>query len=122
LVLVPALFAIFAGRWAGGWKPAFVATLLAYGSHVGLDLLIPDPMGQGGILLFWPFTPRTITFEMGWLSFLNEWRLFDSIEFNNSMLRTLLTWEGMRVFFVDAVLVAPLLGLVALRRRSRARA
>ena len=119
LFLAPALFAILAGRWAGGWKPVFLATFLAYGSHIGLDLLIPDPMGQGGILLLWPFSPRTMTYELEWLSFLNRWRLFDSIEFNNSMLSTLLSWEGVRVFIVDAVLVAPLLALVALRKRVR---
>lgn len=116
-VLIPMLFALIAGRWSVGWKPVFVATLLAYGSHIGLDLLIPDPMGEGGIPLLWPFSHRVLIYELGWLDVMNGWRSIDVIEFNNSMFRTLLSWQGMRVFIVDAILVAPLLVLVAIRRR-----
>ncbi len=116
------LMAAFTRRWIGHGRAVFLAAAAAYGSHIFLDLLIPDPMGQGGLQLLWPVSPRAVTFELPWLAPLNGLRMFDALEFNNSMVKTLMSWSGVRVFLVDALLVSPLLLIPGVRvwRRRRA--
>ncbi|MCA9736292.1 MAG: metal-dependent hydrolase [Gemmatimonadota bacterium] len=121
-LVVPLLLAGLTRRWTGSFWTVFLATWAAYSSHVVLDLLIPDPLGEGGIGLLWPFSRRPFSFELALLEPFDGLRRFDAVGLNVSFTRTLLSWTGVRVFLVDAVLVSPLLLLVPLARALRSRA
>ncbi|MEZ4414498.1 MAG: metal-dependent hydrolase [Gemmatimonadota bacterium] len=118
-LLVPLLLALVTRRRSGAPWAVFLAGAAAYGSHVLLDLLVPDPLGDGGLRLFWPFSPQIVRWQLGWLESLDSLRAVDAVGLNVSFVRTLLSAAGVRVFLVDAIVVAPLLLLVPLARGLR---
>jgi inner membrane protein len=114
------------GRRFGGFRTVAGWTLLAYGSHVMLDMIVPDPSGNGGgVALLWPFLSTEIAAPIPGLAILDPIRWFEGHELQQGFLRALFSLDGLRIFLVDAALVMPLVplawGVRSLRDRRRKR-
>jgi membrane-bound metal-dependent hydrolase YbcI (DUF457 family) len=119
-LLVPALIAVvWRLRTRHFWAP-FTACVVAYGSHVLLDTIVPDPLGSGGVRLLWPITDNHYRFFVPGLEILNPLRYMDPEGFSASLFAEIFSWHGLRVFIVDALMVLPLvpLGVWISRRRE----
>jgi inner membrane protein len=114
------------GSRLGGFRAVAGWTLLAYGSHIVLDMVVPDPSGKGGgVALLWPFLGTEVATPIPGLSILDPIRWFEGHELQAGFLRALLSLDGLRIFLVDAALVMPLVplawGVRSLRDRRRKR-
>ena len=114
------------GTRFGGFRTVAGWTLLAYGSHVLLDMVVPDPSGSGGgVVLLWPFLSTEVAAPIPGLALLDPIRWFEGHELQGGFLRALFSFDGLRIFLVDAALVMPLVplawGIRSLRDRRRRR-
>ncbi len=110
----------------GGMRAVMATVFLAYGSHLLLDMVIRDPSGDSvGVPLLWPLYRGEIGLLIPGLQALDPLRWLDHEALQQGFLRSLFSLGGVRVFLVDAVLVAPLVplawGVVRMRRRWLAR-
>lgn len=111
----------------GGARTVAAWALLAYGSHLVLDVVVPDPSGRGsGVALLWPFLDAEIAAPIPGLTILDPVRWFEGHELQQGFLKALISLDGLRIFLVDAALVSPLVplawGVRSLRDRRRRRA
>lgn len=110
------------GPRLGGFRTAAGWTLLAYGSHIVLDMVVPDPSGRGaGVALLWPFWRAELATPIPGLAILDPIRWLDGSELQQGFLRALFSLDGLRIFLVDAALVTPLVPLAWGVRSFRAR-
>jgi inner membrane protein len=118
-LLVGTLVALAAARLRRPVQRAFLIACVAYGSHIVLDIIMPDTYGAAGVPLFWPLssamvsTPIPLPFALRSfidLSLGNETRTF---------MASLLTWRAMAVFLVEGLLFMPLLAVAVWVGRTR---
>lgn len=97
------------GRWVGGFRRAAGWTFLAYASHLVLDMVVPDPSGMSvGVPLAWPLVAAEIGAPIPGLAALNPLRILAGPRLQTGFFESMLSLGGVRVFLVDAALVAPL--------------
>lgn len=125
VVVAGALGAALGPRFGGARTVAGWA-LMAYGSHLVLDLVVPDPSGRGGgVALLWPILDAEIAAPIPGLAILDPIRWFDGPQMQQGFLRALISFDGLRIFMVDAALVLPLVplawGIRSMRERRRRR-
>jgi membrane-bound metal-dependent hydrolase YbcI (DUF457 family) len=113
------------GPRLGGARRVALWTFIAYGSHLVLDMLIPDPSGgTAGIPVLWPLVVSELGTPIPGLRVLDDLRSLTHVEMQNGFFRGLLSLSGVRIFLLDAVLVLPLIPLawgVRQRRAGQAR-
>ncbi|NNF39323.1 MAG: metal-dependent hydrolase [Gemmatimonadetes bacterium] len=111
------------GPRLGGARRVALWTFIAYGSHLVLDMLIPDPSGgSAGIPALWPLLASEVGTPIPGLGVLDDLRTLTHIEVQNGFFRGLLSLSGVRIFLLDAVLVLPLIPLAWGVRTRRVRA
>ena len=121
VVVALALGAALRGR-AGGFKRVAACAFLAYGSHLVLDMIVPDPSGYtAGVPLLWPLVESEIGAPIPGLGALDPLRWFESYELQDGFFHAMLSLGGVRVFLMDAALVSPLVPLAWGVRRMRVR-
>lgn len=106
----------------GGFRRVAGWSFLAIASHLVLDIIVPDPSGKGsGIALLWPFIDVEVSAPIPFLTVFDPIRWLDGAQLQAGVLRAMLSFDGLRIFLVDAALVTPLVPLAWGVRRFRER-
>lgn len=104
-----------------GWSFRYgtLVCLALYGSHLVLDLVAPDGRPPRGIPLLWPFSAQHFWLPVPLPAWLESFIALERGTGSASFVDALMSWKAAGVFFVEALLVAPLIPLARLLRRFR---
>ncbi len=109
-----------ATRFGHRFTPIFLLAFALYGSHLALDVVMPDRRGETGIPLFWPFHDAVVYAPIPLPPQL--WNLLNLPigDTTDSFFRSLATWRALTVFVFEGLLFSPLLLAAVLLRPARA--
>lgn len=123
--LAPRLVSLEGGSQRPGFRFWYGFALIAYTSHLLLDLLSPDIVDNSGLQLWWPFTTA---YARAPIVLHESVRAFFDLQLgpaNENFFATLFSLHGLAVYFAEALLFSPILlvplVLSRLRRRRRDR-
>ena len=106
---------VMAVAWKAGGRPghAFLIAMLAYGSHILLDMLIgQNEVVSGGLLVFWPFSDSR---------YMLPWSVFLSAPPGLEPLATLFSRDVLPLFVREAAVLGPAALAAWMFGRMRAR-